>query len=540
MALERDALTRRQVLRGAAAGALALGGVSALSACGRAGSVSAGTTASAGPPAGGTPVKGGTLRTGWIGAGRSETINPAQAGQEVDIFRGQQLFDGLFVGGADGAPKPQLAVSAEPNADATVWTLTLRDGVTWHDGKPLIAEDVAATMRTWGNADANYAAGLVSVLIDAKAVRARGRLTVEVPTLRPLADFAGVAANPNLLITRIDSFHGGKAIGTGPFIMESFSPGVQSVFKANPRYWGGAPYVEQQVANSSYTDETARLNALLAGELDIAPSIPFELARTYANGGQVFIGRSGGANHNYVACRTDLAPFNDPRVIRALKLLVNGPQIVTSALAGYGSASNQVPCKGAPYWADLEWPGYDPEQAKSLLKQAGQEDLAKTLLTSDIYAGLVNMTTIYSQDARAAGVTLKPQLVDPSIYYTSSGPDGGYMSYPMFTEMSGGGGELDSLTSYYLQVGWTGAEDNETHVSDKKFDALLFDAIGELDKAKATEKWRAYQQYFVDHSGVVVLANIDYVDAYGKNVRGIRTAEGGPINNYVVYKGWLA
>jgi peptide/nickel transport system substrate-binding protein len=535
-------LTRRQVVKAAGAGALAVGGARWLAGCGPAGSSPAATATSApgtgGPPAGGTPVKGGTLTVGWITGGQSETLNPGAVVSNGDIYRAQQLFDGLYQLGPDGSPQAWLAESAEPNADGTVWTVRLRDGVTWHDGKPFTADDVLASIRLWTNPNLNTGAPINSAFIKTAQARARNKRTVEIPMLRPLADLPSFLSLSSSMVMRADSFAKGKAIGTGPFTLESFTPGTQCVLAANASYWGGAPYVDKQVVNSSFSAETARVNALLSGQIDIAPGMPYALARTYAASKQLYIGDAKGPVSMYIACRVDEAPFTDPKVRRALKLLVNGPQMVESVFSGYGTPSNQVPMKGLPYWADLAWPGYDPEQAKSLLKQAGHENLVQTLYTSQVTAGFTDLATLYKQQALAGGVTINPKVVDPSVYYTSSGPAGGYLSYPMFVSVPGGGSSVPSLSVWYLSVGWSGAPFNEQHLG-KEFDALLFDAIGELDKEKAEQKWAAYQKFYVDNSGQIIVANSDYVDGYGTNVRGVETGTGGWVGNFEVRGAWL-
>src|SRR5207248_2596383 len=101
---------------------------------------------------GGKPVRGGTLRVGMITAGPAETINPAKTVNLSDLLRIAQLYDNLFTVGPDVKTLvPVLALSAEPNGNATVWTLKLRPNVKWHDGKPFTADDVVYTLRSWAN-----------------------------------------------------------------------------------------------------------------------------------------------------------------------------------------------------------------------------------------------------------------------------------------------------------------------------------------------------------------------------------------------------
>ncbi|HWI74892.1 MAG TPA: ABC transporter substrate-binding protein, partial [Baekduia sp.] len=224
----KSALSRRQVLVRGGGAALGVGAASLLSACGGGGSGAApsnGTTgATAGPSTDGTPVRGGTLTIGCINGGQSETLIPGRAVLNSDLWRGKQLFDGLYQIGSDRTPQPALAESAEPNADGTTWTVKIRGDVTWHDGKPLTAADVAESVKGWTNAG-NFSSSLAKVRIDAERVRARGPLTVEIPFRFPVADFPGVVSLISFYIVRPDAYKKGtRPIGTGPFKYESFTP----------------------------------------------------------------------------------------------------------------------------------------------------------------------------------------------------------------------------------------------------------------------------------------------------------------------------
>ena len=126
-------ITRRRLMALGAQGALAVGGAGLLASCGGSSSSSSAATSASG----GKPVRGGTFRVGMITAGSAETINPVHTVNNPDILRIAQLYDNLFTVGPDVTLVPALALSAEPNSDATVWTLKLRPNVKWHDGKPL-------------------------------------------------------------------------------------------------------------------------------------------------------------------------------------------------------------------------------------------------------------------------------------------------------------------------------------------------------------------------------------------------------------------
>ncbi|HWI70961.1 MAG TPA: ABC transporter substrate-binding protein, partial [Baekduia sp.] len=331
--------------------------------------------------------------------------------------------------------------------------------------------------------------------------------------------------------------------GTGPFKYESFTPSKQSVFAANTNYWGGAPYVSRQVVNSSFADEGARMNALLSGAIDISPVVPPALAKANAANGQIHLGTAHSVETFSFNCRVDVAPFNDPRVVQALKLLCDRQQMVDSVFSGYASQSNDLYGPGLPYYADsgvLPVRRHDPEQARSLLQTAGHSDLTVTIYTSDLAAGWVDGATLYAQQAAAGGVKVKVVKVNPSVYYTTQGPAGGYLSYPIDIGDPGVGSSIPSLTSIHLTNVLSKGPYNEQHFGDAQTDKLLLDAIGELDEGKAQDKWNAIQEVEYKRGGMIVFGAKDSVDGYATRVRGVQTTPGGPVNNYDVTKAWLS
>src|SRR5487761_2380798 len=216
-------LTRRSLLEGAAGVGLAVGGASLLAACGSSSSSSSTSSTPTGALEalpGGTPKKGGTLTVGVISGGQEENLFPGTSVGTPDFVRDYPLYNLLFYLGPKVTPLiPGLALSAEPNKDATVWTFKLRPGVLWHDGKPFTADDVVYNFQ---------------------AVRKRDTLTVEVPLNVPVAEFPTIFAYFDFPVVQNGATAKTAAkqpIGTGPFKYSSFTPGSQSVFDANPDYW---------------------------------------------------------------------------------------------------------------------------------------------------------------------------------------------------------------------------------------------------------------------------------------------------------------
>jgi peptide/nickel transport system substrate-binding protein len=541
-----ERLTRRRLLVVGSQGAAAFGGASFLAACGGAKEKAAQTSSStSGSPAAGTdkPVKGGIFTIGMVTAGESETIDPAKSVNLSDLLRLAQIYDQLFTVGPDVKTLvPRLGMSAEPNADATVWTIKLREGVKWHDGKPFTADDVVYTLNLWSDPTSNTH-GQVAGLVDFKKVRARDPLTVEIPLRRPTGQFPSVLTfNHQVMLQKGATKEqiNTKPVGTGPFKFESFTPGQQSVFVANPDYWeSGKPYVEKVVVNSSFSDEKSRQNALQGGQINVAPFLPPLVAKQLASARGITLLKSHSVVQYWFLMRVDQGPFADVRVRQAMKLIADRQALIDGALAGYGTPANDLIGVGTEYYAsDLPQREQDIEKAKSLLKAAGQENFSFTLPTADALPGFNPSATLFAQQAEKAGVKVKVQQVSPNTYYT---PSGGFLKRPIGLDL---GAPFQSLTEVYRTFFTSSAPFNETFWGKQENGAaklkLIDDAIAATDPEKANELWGEVQRQQYDEGGVLGWANADDLVAVGPGVKGITVAQEGYMNYFRLADGWIA
>jgi peptide/nickel transport system substrate-binding protein len=530
-------IRRRDFVRAGVAGVALFSGVDFLAACGSSSSSPTGVQTSTGP-ASGTPVKGGTLRVGLLSAGSAETLDVRKPFNFPDFIRLFNLLDPLFFQGPHGLVSPGLATEAHANKDFTVWTLRLRDGVVWQDGKPFTADDVVYTLNASWNAPSGLNYNLYKPLIDFKGVRKRDKLTVEIPLLRGIAQFPQLTFTQASHIIQDGTKDFNKPVGTGPFKLESFTPGSRSVFTANKNYWRTPePYVDTLIIDSSFTADPARLNALLAGDLDIVPSVPPALAKAQESAKRIVLGNQNGPGFIAVTMRVDQAPFTDVRVRQAMKHIPDRPAIVESAFDGFASPGNDCPGNTLQYWASDLKPAHDPQKAKSMLKAAGQESLSLPLYTSAYLAGMNETATLFANQASAAGVNVSVVRDDPATYYSTGSPGGTWPNkhFSINNWVIGQG----SLPLFYLSALYQNAPYNETHWHNTKGDQLLDDALAEGNPAAAEQKWHAVQQLQFDEGGYIVTSALNWVDGYSTKVRGIQTTEAGPCNYWDFKSAWL-
>jgi peptide/nickel transport system substrate-binding protein len=222
--------------------------------------------------------------------------------------------------------------------------------------------------------------------------------------------------------------------------------------------------------------------------------------------------------------RVDKPPFSDVRVRQAMRLLVDRPQLISSALDGYGTPASDV---FSPYDPDFDSSlrrQQDIPQAKSLLKQAGHENLTVTLTTSAVSTGTVAMATVLAQQAKAAGVTVKLQNVQPGVFF---GPD--YLQWTFSQDYYPYSTYLGQVAYSMLPV----SPFNETHTDNPHYNSLYDQANAASSPSLRREILYSMQQFDFTQGGYIIPAFIDALDAYSDKIGGYsRAKQGNPLSNF--------
>jgi peptide/nickel transport system substrate-binding protein len=478
------------------------------------------------------PKRGGQLRVGYVGGGTAETINPYLAVTPIDEGRVQSIFDPLVLLNADLSLSPGLALDWLPNKTATEYEVKLRPGVTFHDGKPFGAEDVVYSIHLMAG-KTSAALPFVSN-INVRDLKAVNKTTVRIPLKLPDGNLMANFVYYNTWIARSGEKDFAHPVGTGPFKFQSFTPGQQSVFVRNPNYWGhGGPYVDS-LKIVSISDPTARLNALLSGQIDAMAQLDYAQAKAHQATGDINVLVAHAPQVLMFYMDTTKPPFNDNRVRLAMKLIADRPTLIKDAISGFGTIGNDIVGKGLPFYDNsIPQRTQDIDKAKSLLKAAGHQGLNVTLQTSDIVPGFVASATLLAQQANAAGVKIKLQQVPASAYFN---PSLKYLKM-LFAETQW---PPSSLKFFYLQALAANAPYNETHWQSKSFNTLLFKAIGERDHAKAQSYWNQIQRIQWEQGGYLSWTNADFVDALSKKVNGMKPSSAGILGNHRFQDAWLS
>ncbi len=506
--LPGDAVSRRDFLRrGLVLGATVplLGGIAA--ACGSGAGSS--TTTSSSPSR--APRRGGDLRVGLTGGSSSENLDANNSVGYPANLRCAELYDPLTTLNSHVQSEYALAEEITSNSAATLWTIRLRSGVKFHNGKDLTADDLIFTFQRIVNPKFPLAGATALGPIDAKNMKKLDSLTVQVPMTAPFASFIDQLADYGYLYIVPVGYDPKNPVGTGPFKYKSATPGVQSDFLRNENYWrSGLPYVDS-VTTIDFADDVSMINALTTGEIDAAGNIDGASAKQLASNPDVKVQFSDTGGMIPFTMRVDVPPFNDMRVRQAMRLVLDRPQFIDLVLDGFGAVGNDV---FSPYDSCYDHSlkrSQDIDQAKFLLKKAGRENLSVQLVTAPIANGTVQGAEVFVEQAAKAGINVNLRSTDTNVLF---GP--GYLTWP-FSQ------DFWTYLPYLAQVAvelLPKAPYNETHWSSPKYIEMYNAANAELNPVKRCEIKREMMLIDFNEGGLIIPCFYGLNDAYSAKLSG--------------------
>ena len=265
-------------------------------------------------------------------------------------------------------------------------------------------------------------------------------------------------------------------------------------------------------------------------------AMPFALARRQKESGQIKLLEATGTSFQCFAMRIDSGPFKDVRVRQALRLLADRQAFVDQILNGFGEPGDDLPSRGAKYYADEFKREQDVEQAKSLLKAAGQENLSVRLDTSNVLDGLVDASTLYQQQAKQAGVDVRINRIDPGTYFSVT--PGRWLSYPFSATFWVNGTASLGAVLPQCAVARRAVQRDRLEGSRRRQAAVRGDRDGRRS-SRRQEKWREVQRLQFDEGGYLVYANQTYVDGLAKNVNGLKPSKAAWVSGFELHNAWL-
>lgn len=460
-------------------------------------------------------TRGGTFR---VGIGHGSTTDSLDPGLWENLY--VQTFAAcrhnyLIEVGSDGQLVPEIAESWD-TTDGSTWVFTIRQGVTFHSGKDVTAEDVVASINHHrGDDSTSVVKPLLAAITD---VRADGN-TVVVTLEAPNADLPYLMTDYHIPVMpgmdgRIDP---ASTDGCGGYIVESFEHGVQSTVTRNPNYWKSDRAWFDRVELVSILDPAARLNALITGEVHLIDQVdPATIGMLESRGVARILSIPGNAHYGF-PMDSRQAPYDDNNVRLALKYALDRQAMVDVILGGHGAVSNDNPIGPANRYfnTEMEMKTYDPDRARFHLREAGLESLDVTIAVADAaFSGAVDAGAMFSETARAAGINLNVNRVPNDGYWSNVwlNPNG---DTPFCATYWGGRAVEDHMftTAYAAGADW-----NEGHWSNDRFNELLVAARSEVNEELRREMYMEMQQIVSFEGSTIIPMYNNYVMAVANDV----------------------
>ncbi len=459
------------------------------------------------------PNSGGALKAAGFSSSNADTLDPAKASMSTDYVRCCAFYNRLTFIDEAGIPQMELAENIDTK-DAKVWTVKLKKGVTFHNGKTLGSGDVVYSLQR--HLDPSVGSKVAKIAKQMTGIKAIDPLTVEITLEQPNADLPTILGIQQFMIVAEGTTDFSKGNGTGAFVLQTFEPGVRSIGLKNKNYFKpGAPYVDS-FEFFAISDETARTNALLSGDIQLAANLnPRSMRLVERQHGYSAI-KSTSGTYTDLNIRLDTGPGDKQGFIEGMKYLVNREQIQKSVLRGMGVIGNDQPISPANryYNANLKPKTFDPGRAKHLFQKAGLLGQSIPMIASDTADDSVEIATVIQQAGADIGMKFDIQRVPADGYW-----DKYWTKAPIHFGNVNGRPTADLMFSlfYASDAPW-----NESHFKSEKFDAMLREARSSLDEAKRKELYDALQVMVSEQAGTIIPAYMANVDAKTDKLQGLK------------------
>lgn len=477
------------------------------------------------------PVRGGELIYGMEAANTGGWCLPESELAISGIQVAKSLYDTLTAPNADGEYVAFLAESVEPNDDFTQWTITLRDGVVFHDGTELTAEVVKNNLDAYRGAYPARKSLLFRFVFDnIESVEVTDDRTVVVTTKTPWAAFpahlyssgrVGMVAQAQLDDDSCDT----NLIGTGPFELENWVPGDALKATRNEDYWmtdaagDRLPYLDR-VEYRTITEPSARTNALLSGELNaLHTPTPAEVETLLAEAdqGNVTVTRSEvGAEVHYNMFNVAKAPFDNLVARQAFASALNRSEMADTVYLGLNKIASGPFAPGVTgYLEDTGMPEYDLDRAKQLVAQyesdTGEDFKFTAVILND--EGSMRVAQFVQEQVGKAGIEMDIRAVEQATEIeTALGND-----WSLLYWRNHPGGDPDSQYIWWH----SGMPTNFNKIDDPEVDRLLEAGRVEADPAKRATIYEDLNRYFAEQLFNVWTVWTDWAVATAPDVKGI-------------------
>jgi len=456
-----------------------------------------------------TPKKGGSVRFASNLHGPDDQLDPPLFTSTIDYTRGRATYNSLVQHADDLTPQPELAEEFGPNADASEWTFKLRKGVTFHDGSPFTADDVVYSMNRHMGDDSTSV--IKSVLASIREWKKVGPYEVKAILNTSNSDLPTLMG---LFQTKIHKAGApGDGNGTGPFILESFEPGVKSVHRRNENYWRQGAHLDA-IEITGITDSVARVNAVIAGDVQLISIVEPKAFRQVEEADGVTLLSTPAALQVGICCLKNAEPGSSDDFVKGMQYIMDRERIVKRILKGKGSVGNDTPimaAHGADWCSELPQRMFDPDKAKYHFEKSGYS--SAEVFVAQVAPGIEDVCLLAQANCAKIGFDLKIKKVPTDGYWGAV-----WMNEPV--NVVTWNMRPTAQSQMAIQFG-PGAAWNDTYWNNDRMGVLLNDVLSVTDPVKRHAMMCEMQTLIHEGSGMVIPAFSNINDAIASNVMGV-------------------
>lgn len=452
-------------------------------------------------------------------------IDPVKTPDVGGLVMLQQTGEFLCMDGQDLVLRPMLAESWKPNDKGDVWTFKLRKGVKFHNGKEMSADDVAASLNRLADpANGSNALSVFKGVLSKDAVRKVDDLTVEFHLDAPNANFPYLVSSDNYNAIILPADYAGdfekNFVGTGPFKLEKYTPKVGASFVRNDDYWGDKALLDR-VEFTFFADIQPQILALQGNQVDLINQLPVLAGAGLLNDPNVEIISIHSASHYQIHMRTDMDPFKDPRVRRAIALSLDRDKLVKGLLRGRAQPGNDSPF--APVYpstdTSIEQRKQNIAEAKQLLEAAGIKSGTKAPLATQRFQEVPQYAQLVQNAAKEIGIEIELNVMDSGAYYGDAvfGKSTWLDSVMGITDYGHRGVPNVYLSAPLRSDGsW-----NAAHFKNKEYDTLAAGYVAALDLEAQKAAAGKIQKLLLEETPIIFGYFYDHLSAVRKGVAGV-------------------
>lgn len=459
------------------------------------------------------PVRDGTLR---VAMQPMAILDPAFISSDSEVLIANAVYDYLVDIDPQSNVIPRLATAWDVSEDGLTYTFTLVKGATWHDGDPLKAEDIVWTFERLRDPDVG--SGAADVYTEIADIQATGDLEVTFTLSETNPFFLNDLSDNRALIIKRGTEDPTDFNGTGPFVVSSYSPEDRIVLKANEAYFINDQPKLEGVEVIFFNDETASVDALRGGQLDLVMRMSTSLFESLQDESGIVTMDIPTNGFDLVRFRTDQPPGDDPRVIEALKLATDREAAFQLVQQGYGSVGNDSPISplNSNYFApDIQPPARDVEAARALLAEAGYEDGLDIVLNVPDTGGRPDLAAVLEAQWAEAGINVNIETMPESVYYSDA--PGNWLDATLGIT---GWGHRPHPQIYLDLMLACEAQWNESRFCDEEFDDLVTVAGSTMDEAERIEAYRQIQEILASRGPIIIPYHFSQLAAISEAFQG--------------------